>query len=300
MQKPRPMRGLGLLLGLALGLTGSIPAPESMAAPAGPLVIAHRGGADLWPEETMVAFRGAEDLGADVLEFDVKLTADGVPVVIHDPTLDRTTSCTGLVVDRSFAELSECDAAYWFSPDGGASFPYRGTGVRVPSLEEVLRFATSEGILVTPELKNLPTDADFVLKAGAYTRPIANVVRATGAKALITFASFWPPNLDSIASRLPGIRTALLTQGALEIPPDSPRFPCIANVAFAVLRGYEVSQPEHTSVDIGACLKVARALGREVEPWTVDTAAGMRPLIRAGATGIITNRPDILLAVLGR
>ncbi|MEX2458154.1 MAG: glycerophosphodiester phosphodiesterase family protein [Actinomycetota bacterium] len=285
---------------IALGLLTIVLPPAPAAAAPGTLVIAHRGGAGLWPENTLEAFRRSVRLRVDVLEMDVKITADGVPVVIHDAELDRTTNCTGLVADRTFAQLQACDAGYRFSRDGGKTFVYRGRGLTVPSLELVMRFARSKGIRMNPEIKNLPTDADFSVDPAAFTMPIAAAVRASGAQSLVTFASFWPPNLDSIESKLPGIRTALLTQG-LTVPPEAgPVFPCLANVAFATVRGYEVSQPEWTSVDLEVCVDVASALGRPVEVWTADDPADMAALVGAGVAGIITNRPDLLLEVLGR
>jgi glycerophosphoryl diester phosphodiesterase len=287
-----------VLLGLAL-LLPVLPSTSAEAA-TGPLVIAHRGGASLWPENTLEAFRRAVRLGVDVLEMDVKITSDGVPVVIHDAELDRTTNCSGLVAERTYAQLQACDAGFGFSRDGGRTFVYRGRGLTVPALELVLRFGRSKGIRMNPEIKNLPTDADFAVDPATFTTPIAAAVRASGSQSLVTFASFWPPNLDSIESKLPGIRTALLTQGLTVPPAAGPVFPCLANVAFATVRGYEVSQPEWTSVDLEVCARVASALGRPVEVWTPDDPGDMAGLVDAGVTGIITNRPDLLLEVLGR
>jgi len=290
------MRRLACLVVVVLCL---LPAAPASAAP-GPLVMAHRGGAGLWPENTLEAFKRSVRLGVDVLEMDVKLTADGVPVVIHDDSLDRTTDCTGLVSERTFAEVQRCDAGYRFSRDGGRTFLYRGRGLTVPALEIVLRFGRSKGILMNPEIKNLPTDADFQVSPEVYTTPIAAAVRESRSQHLVTFASFWPPNLDSIESKLPGIRTALLTQGLEPAPPDGPRFPCLANVAVSAVRGYEVSQPEWTSIDLAPCVEVSAALGRPVEVWTPDDPAAMAGLAELGVSGIITNRPDLLLEVLGR
>ncbi|NDJ76654.1 MAG: glycerophosphodiester phosphodiesterase, partial [Chloroflexi bacterium] len=105
------------------------------------LVIAHRGGAGLRPENTMLAYEYAVELGVDVLEMDVHSTADGVLVMLHDDTVDRTTDGTGAVIDLTFEELQELDAAYNFTPDPDAEtveYPYRGTGVTIPTLEAVL------------------------------------------------------------------------------------------------------------------------------------------------------------------
>ncbi len=101
-------------------------------------VIAHRGSSAEAPENTLPAFEAALRHGADALELDVRLTADGAPVVIHDATLDRTTDGSGPVAQQALADLRAVDAGATFTPDGGRSFPYRGQGARIPTLGEVL------------------------------------------------------------------------------------------------------------------------------------------------------------------
>ena len=89
----------------------------------GPVVSAHRGGAAYGPENTMRAFANAIRLGVDQLEADTQLSADGVLVLIHDDTLDRTTDCSGTVLSRNFLDLQTCDAAHWFSPGQPVTAP---------------------------------------------------------------------------------------------------------------------------------------------------------------------------------
>src|SRR5215217_3881167 len=104
-----------------------------------PLVYAHRGGA-LRPENTIASFDHGLDLGADGLEFDVHLSRDGVVVVHHDPTLDRTTGGSGVLSARTADELGSVDAGHWFrAPGAGAAeFPFRGQGIGIPRLRDVL------------------------------------------------------------------------------------------------------------------------------------------------------------------
>jgi glycerophosphoryl diester phosphodiesterase len=104
-----------------------------------PVNFAHRGGAKIVPENTLEGFREGLRVGAGVLELDVHATADGHVVVIHDETVDRTTDGSGAVREMTLAEVKRLDAGYWFTPDGGKTYPYRGEGVRVPTLEEVYR-----------------------------------------------------------------------------------------------------------------------------------------------------------------
>src|SRR6188472_1201192 len=101
-------------------------------------VVGHRGNAAHAPENTMESFRQALAAGAECVELDVRLSADGVPVVMHDPTLDRTTDSTGAVASLSAEQLRAADAGARFTRDGGRTFPYRGKGLRIPTLEEVL------------------------------------------------------------------------------------------------------------------------------------------------------------------
>src|ERR671911_2347933 len=103
-----------------------------------PVNLAHRGASTLAPENTIEAFRLAVEAGAGGLELDVHMTRDGHIVVIHDATVDRTTSGTGAVSEMTLDELRRLDAGHNFSPDGGPARPYRGRDVRVPTLEEVL------------------------------------------------------------------------------------------------------------------------------------------------------------------
>src|SRR5690554_1995342 len=102
------------------------------------LNIAHRGGGLLRPETTLPAFEHALAVGADVLEFDLHASADGVIVAMHDDTVDRTTEGSGAIKDRSFAELRMLDAGYRFTTDDGQTYPYRGAGIQIPTLEEIL------------------------------------------------------------------------------------------------------------------------------------------------------------------
>ena len=103
-----------------------------------PMLVAHRGGSLIAPENTLVAFRSAvETWWADMLEMDAHLTRDGQVVVIHDPTVDRTTDGTGRVADLTLREIQALDAGYRFL-DGAGAYPFRGKGAVVPTLEEVL------------------------------------------------------------------------------------------------------------------------------------------------------------------
>jgi len=119
----------------------------------GTLVIGHRGAAGAAPENTLPSLRTAVEDGADALEFDLQCSADGRLVVHHDDTLDRTTDGSGPLASRTLAELRELDAGWGFTPDRGASFPCRGQGIRIPTLEEALEVAG--GVPVIAEVKSV-------------------------------------------------------------------------------------------------------------------------------------------------
>ena len=126
-----------------------------------PLVMAHRGGAGLWPENTMFAFERAAEMGADVIETEIHSTADNNLVLIHDKTVDRTTNGTGPVNSFTLAELKELDAGYKWTTDGGRTFPFRGKGITVPTLEEVFT-----------GLPNIPINIDIKQIAPSLAAPL--------------------------------------------------------------------------------------------------------------------------------
>ena len=257
-------------------------------AAAAPLVIAHRGGAALRPENTLVAFEHALTLGADVLELDVRATADGRLVVIHDATVDRTTNGTGAVGTLPLAELRELDAAYRFTADGGRTFPERGRGIAIPTLDELLTALPAARLSI--EIKP---------PAAPLAAAVCTALRTTNAAERVTVASFDSGGLERFRDVCPGVATGatprevgrFVTASALRILP-------VPRLAAAVLqlperyRGVPVLTP--------TVLATAHARGLPVHAWVIDDAADMRRLLALGVDGIVTDRPDVLLAVLGR
>ena len=128
-----------LLIGMRLGSRSAPAHPFFEQFEQYPLVIAHQGGNEVWPGETIYAFEQAVELGVDILEMDAHITADGVLVLLHDESVDRTTNGKGLVEEMTLDELKQLDAAYQWSMDDGASYPYRGQGLVIATLEEVFQ-----------------------------------------------------------------------------------------------------------------------------------------------------------------
>lgn len=155
---------------------------------------AHRGGADLWPENTVYAYEQCAAIGPDVLlEADVYTTADGALVVLHDRTVDRTTDGNGSIVDLTFTQVRALDAGYRFTTDGGATFPHRGKGLRIPTLAEALASAPNHRFLI--ETKG---GADVVAKTIA-------AIEEAGAEDRVLLASFKPEHMQEAADRAPEI-----------------------------------------------------------------------------------------------
>lgn len=253
---------------------------------AGVDVIAHRGGWRLWPENTLYAFQRAVDLGVDVLEMDIRSTKDGHLVVFHDETVARTTDGNGLVADFALAELKQLDAGYQWSSDNGATFPFRGQGIVVPTLDEV--FAAFPHMRMTIEIKDPEVVAAF-----------GNAIRQHGMQHRILVACFDSGTLKRFRKQFPEVATSTgMTEGMF----------------FYALCYLHLSAVYHPSVEalqfplkLGPIngvhprlLSGARKNNIQVQIWTVDDEAKMRMLIESGVNGIITRRPDRLLKVLGR
>jgi len=268
-------------------------AADEPAVPADVLVSAHRGGSAYAPENTMYAYRNAVRLGADQLETDSWLTADGVLVLIHDQTLDRTTSCTGNVTDITFAALQDCDAGWWWTPgqsttsaDEDAPHPLRGLGITVPAAQELFDYVTSLGPddkhTINIEIK----DADFV----APTQALVSLIDKSGLKDRTIVQSFYPPALDYVKSLDPTIATALLTEGTTT-----------PYLAWSIPDDHQWISPSNGDVDLNnRTVEAAHAAGKKVILWTPDSREDLTTAGQLGVDGLITNYPACLLALEGR
>lgn len=254
-----------------------------------PLAFAHRGGSLVWPENTMLAFRGAVDMGYEYIETDVHTTRDGVIVTIHDDVLERTTDGSGPVSARTLAELKRFDAGYRFSPDGGNTYPYRGQGVSIPTLAEVVE--AFPDLRLTVEIKQTEpplVDAlidfiderrlhDRVLVASFHDGVMAAFRERSGGTVATSAAQrearrFW------LASRLGLTRLVRSPYDAIDVP---------------------VRYGRLTLVD-GRFLRAAHRRGLQVHVWTIDEPDEMRRLLALGVDGLMSDRPDLLFQALGR
>ncbi len=271
-----------------------VPAP-ARATTTDVVVYAHRGGAGLAPENTLGAFRQTAGRFGDRgvwLELDTQLTADGHLVVMHDDTVDRTTTCTGDVHAFTLAALAPCDAS--------ESYPGWPSFEPVPALRDVLTEGRAAGWRLMVEIKNIPLEANFDPLGTKVADALLAVVAETGfpAEDLIV-QSFWPRSLDRIEARRPALRTALLTSSALPGLPPGTGIPASANLAYSTLFGYEIAAPDLRTVDLQPqIVEVGLALGREVVTWTPNTPGEIDRAIALGVGGIISDRPDLVYASL--
>ena len=238
-------------------------------------IIAHRGASGSAPENTIAAFELALVQGADAIELDVRLTADGVPVVLHDPTLDRTTNHQGPIGAVAADRLGDIDAGARFTPDRGRTYPFRETGVQVPTLAEVLRaFPLMPFLIEIKEARAQEAVRQVLLEEGAILRC---VLAAENDIALTSFRE--PPFAVAASGREIGVlyRATLFRRIPEPVAYRALSVPCRH-------RGLTVPTPRF--------VRAARTLGCPVHVWTVDDPAVAQRLWSHGVSGIVTNFPD--------
>lgn len=247
------------------------------------VAIAHRGGARLRPENTVAAFDHALLLGADAIECDVHLSADGQVVVIHDSMLDRTTDGTGPVASRTAAELAQVDAGYRYHDDGG--FPWRGKGIGVSTLGEVLdRYSTVVPIIV--EIKGAGLEL--------VERTVA-VIRTHGAASRVIVAGFSHAALDYVRRLAPELVTSAPRS---EVQSAMARSRFWLPLASGPARVFQVPFRLGGRPVLGErFVRAARRHGIPVHAWVVDEVEDMDRLIRMGITGLISDRPDLAVKI---
>jgi glycerophosphoryl diester phosphodiesterase len=256
---------------------------------------AHRGGSYIngkptFPENTMPAFENAAK-DKSVIELDVKLSKDGVPIVIHDDTLERTTNCTGAVKDKTAAQISRCRADVLGSPGNPGGLKTKKVAkptVQVPTLKDVLAFVKKTKATVNIEIKNLPGDNDYDPTFTAYTNKIMDVVIASKVpKAKLIIQSFIPGNLDAAKKKLPGVALSFLTTKGAEQ----------AGLTVATANGYKWVSPSWPLTP--EFVTAAHAAGKLVVPYTLDKAAEVRAANNAGVDALITDDPAMARKAVG-
>ncbi len=242
-------------------------------------VIAHRGASAQRPENTLSAFHRAVELGAEALELDVHLSADGVAVVIHDAMLDRTTDRRGPVAAQSLAILRDADAGARFTSDGGRTFPWVGRGVRIPTLDEVLESFPYIPLVIE-------------IKRRSAQHAVRQTLERHAAEGRCLLASF-----DSAA--LAAFPAARFLDGGSRAEALRLLAMVILHRPAAAVRARALFLPTHygrVPILSRRLVDEARAQGIPVHAWTVDDPTYATTLWRRGVCGIVSNRPDEMLA----
>lgn len=243
--------------------------------------VAHRGGALLWPEETLLALGNAIDAGADMLEVDVWQSSDGVLVLMHDDTVERTTDGVGSVRELDWATLSGLDAGYRFTTDGGATYPYRGTGVTVARLEDAL--AAHPDALWSIEIKQ--QDPPIV-------GPLLELLDAAGALDRVVIGSFYDPAIAEVRAARPDVLTSMgTTEGLSFFYADEADYEPPAWYLAAPTSLGDIVLDEAT-------ITKAHRFGVAVHVWTVNDPTEMQTFLDWGVDGIITDDPVALGALI--
>ena len=256
--------------------------PHAFLDGPGPVAFAHRGGSEEAPENTLPAFEAAVRLGFRYLETDAHLTFDGVLMAFHDPRLDRVTDRAGAIAALPVAEVEAADAAYRWSPDGGRSFPLRGSGVRVPRLEDLLLRFPHGRINIDPKAAgSVEPLVALIDRLGAWDRVcfgafsdrrIARIRALSGGRACTSMG----PRAVTVARVCAGVG-AIPRQGAdcVQVPVRQGRIPLVT----------------------ARFVRAAHRAGLPVHVWTIDDEPQMHALLDLGVDGVMTDRPSVLRGV---
>jgi len=254
-------------------------------APAGPVAFAHRGGAGEAPENTLQAFEIAVNLGYSYLETDVHCTGDGVLVAFHDDRLDRVTDRTGRIAQLPLAAVRAADAGFTFSLDGARTFPFRGRGIRIPTLEEILERWLDARVNIDP-------------KADMCVEPLVALLNRLGAWQRVCIGSFSD-------RRLRRIRALASGQACTSMGPHAVALARLAAISGTIRRldADCLQVPiHHGPVQIVTPRFVAAAHRAHlpVHVWTINDTAAMNDLLDLGVDGIMSDRLELLRDVFTR
>ena len=252
------------------------------------LVFAHRGGGGLYPENTLGAFEYSAKMGVDVLELDVHSTSDGVLVVMHDAAVDRTTDGSGRINQMTLAELKKLDAGYKFSTDGGQTFPFRGRGIAIPTLQEI--FDASP--LMTFNVEPKQAEPSII-------KPLCEIIRARKMTDKIIVGSFRQTAIDEFRVECAEVATSAT-------PREVSRFLAMYKTGIGAsytppMQALQIPEKLGSlQIVTKDFVETAHKLNLQVHVWTINEKTDMQKLIEMGADGIMTDYPDRLLEVIGR
>ena len=282
----KALLGLALIGLIVYGILYALarPIPEhSYFQPDKFLVMAHRGGRSLGPENTIYTFKRAIELGTDVLEMDLQTTGDGALVILHDREVDRTTDGKGEVDKFNLSELKKLDAGYHWSPDNSGSFPLRDAGVTIPTLAEVFKALPDTRMNIEIKSSQVNTVQD-----------LCRTIRSHGMSEKVMVACFDAGKLGEFRSICPEVATSAGASEAVvfywlqAMGLESAYSPSAQ--ALQVPENYKGNR-----IATQRFLKAAHARNMRVHVWTVNEIESMQRLIDLGVDGIMTDYPQRLL-----
>ncbi|MCW5959499.1 MAG: glycerophosphodiester phosphodiesterase [Pyrinomonadaceae bacterium] len=251
-----------------------------------PLVIAHRGGAGLAPENTLAAFRRSAELGADILEIDIRRTLDGELVVIHDSKVDRTTNGSGEVAEMMLAELKKLDAGFRWTNDGGNTFPFRGSGITIPTLREVFEAFPEKIINIEPKFSTPSPAIQLCTLIEEFKRSDKVIVGTFRDEVLEEFRAICPSVATSASPSEAIYFLAQYQIGLSESYSPEMQFFQIPSK----LRSWEIVTEDY--------VRALHERNLDVHVWTINDSEEMKRLIELKVDGIMTDKPDLLIETL--
>lgn len=253
--------------------------------------IAHGGGLGLAPDATVAAFDASIESGADILEYDTHITKDGYLVAIHDSTVDRTTEGSGLVNEMTLAEIQSLDAGFHWTDENGET-SYRGEGLSIPTVEEVLRAYPNQRHLIEMKDTNQPELYEDVIQE------LWQVIQSTEMENNVMVGSF----THSINERFEEVSNGQIPIGGGEeairsfVTMHVPFLNGLAETEFDALQipveqeGFDLTQKN--------IIRGANNRNKVVYYWTINDEDEMRYLVEKGADGIMTDYPNLLQSVI--
>jgi glycerophosphoryl diester phosphodiesterase len=265
-----------------------VTAPDGVSIPIfelqhGCLIVAHRGASAIEAENTLSAFEAALRAGADAVELDVRLTADGIPVVLHDPDVSATTDGTGLVHTLTLSEVKRLDAS------GG-----RGPRQEVPTVAEALELAAGHpGAAVDLEIKNLPGEPGFDSPKEAVLQACLEALTVSGFSGDVLVSSFNWLTIERSKELAPDLRTGFLTIGLIDAR---------AALVYATQSGHDFVLPQTPALLAAGeeFVREAHAQGVRVGTWVADEEELLTTLFGWGVDAVASNDPELAVSIRDR
>lgn len=255
-----------------------------------PLVMGHADdtGQGFWPGNTMLYLAGSADLGVDVLEMDIHMTQDGHLVLMHDDTVDRTTSGEGAVADLTLDEIKALEVGVNWTQDDGATYPYRGAGLQVPALAEVFERFPDYPMII--EIK--PEDP-------AVAEALCRLIQSYNMTNNVIIPAYHDTTIQAFRTACPAVATAASSSEVRAFV--ALNFVFLANLLPLNYEAFQVpEESDGIPIVIESFVRTAHRRGLQVHVWTINDTDDMQRLTNLGVDGIMTDRPDRLFDVLER